>query len=126
MWVNPLEKSSEPNLFFAPGVRLIGTGLAKTLMNGRQYEVLSVGPTIHLQERELRANGERIEHRMAPDSVAKEAVLCYAVTAASCQGEEYGSKVCVRDLAHPHMTKAMFRTVTSRARNSADMCCLHD
>lgn len=88
--------------------------------------MLSVGPTIHLQERELCANGERIEHCMAPDSVAKEAVLCYAVTAASCQGEEYGSKVCVRDLAHPRMTQAMLRTVTSRARDSADMCCLAD
>ena len=116
----------EPWLFLGPGVRLIGTSWAKTMMNGRQYEVVSVGDKIHVQERELRANGQRVEHRMAPDSVAKEVVLCYAVTAASCQGEEYGSKVCVRDLAHPHMTKAMFRTVTSRARNSADMCCLAD
>ena len=106
-------------------MRLIGTCWAKTLINGRQYEVLSVGPTVHLQEREARPTG-RVEHRMAPESVAREAVLCYAVTAASCQGEEYGSKVCVHDLANPHMTLSLFRTVTSRVRHSSDMCCLAD
>ena len=123
IWVTPPEP--EPPLFLAPGVRLIGTSWAKTLINGRQYEVVAVGDKIHVQERELRASG-RVEHHMSPDSVAKEAVLCYAVTAASCQGEEYGSKVCVHDLANPHMTLSLFRTVTSRVRHSSDMCCLAD
>ena len=123
IWVQPPEKSNEPPLFLAPGVRLIGTCWAKTLINGRQYEVVSVGPTVHLQEREARPTG-RVEHRIGVGRVAREAVLCYAVTAASCQGEEYGSRVCVHDVANKHMTLALFRTVTSRVRHSADMCCL--
>ena len=123
IWVHP--EGNEPPLFLAPGVRIIGTSWAKTLINGRQYEVLAVGAHVHLQEREARATGH-VQHRMSPESVAREAVLCYAVTAASCQGEEYGSKVCVHDLANPHMTLALFRTVTSRVRHSADMFCLPD
>ena len=58
---------------------------------------------------------------ISAETLGKEATLCAAVTAASCQGEAYGQKVLVRDI--PHMTLELFR-VTSRVRHSESMCCI--
>ena len=57
------------------------------------------------------------------EALGKEATLCAAVTQASCQGEEYGARICVRDLGSDFITLESFRVITSRVRHGDDLCC---
>ena len=109
------------------GLRLIGRGGARKLTNGLQYIVVKVGPLTVLREVDLREGAE--EHRrveITRCTLAQEATLCAAITQASCQGEEFGQRVCIRDMASEHMTLEMLRVCTSRVRHGDDLCCVAD
>ena len=80
-----------------------------------------------LREVDLREGAE--EHRrleVSHETLAKEATLCAAITHASCQGEEFGKRICVRDVASEYMTLEMLRVCTSRVRHGGDLCCVED
>ena len=80
-----------------------------------------------LREVDLREGAE--EHRrveVSPETLAREATLCAAITQASCQGEEFGKRICIRDMASEHMTLEMLRVCTSRVRHGDDLCCVAD
>ena len=107
-------------------MRLIGRGGARKLVNGLQYLCEQVDPPV-LREVDLREGAD--EHRRVEISLcalAHDATLCAAITQASCQGEEFGKRVCIRDMASEHMTLEMLRVCTSRVRHGDDLCCLAD
>ena len=89
-------------------------------MNGLQYLCEQVDPPV-LREVDLR-EGEEVHRRVEISlcALAHEATLCAAITQASCQGEEFGKCVCIRDMASEHMTLEMLRVCTSRVRHGDD------
>ena len=119
----PCEDCEAGFFWCQPGVRLVGTSRARTLVNGMQYECLEASlPLILLQELAPRVGEVHPRHvEISPEVLGQEATAAYAITNAGCQGKTCRKKLRICDVDNPFMTAEHLYVALSRATEEANV-----